>query len=309
MKKIIAFLLVAVAFMGMTSCNSHSGKINEIKNTLLWEGKFGTWRMSYDYYFVDDFVMEAVETMTLKANGEFTEETVYYYNGNSLAKGTLTGEWEIEYDEELHAYFFRQYYNDKLTVQNLNMDEEWFKKFDTDLRLVRWGDAYDAVAEEDDNKLYGIEIIDCNKDLFLVKGLGTGTVYRYEPVRKTAETVESQNRVYSGSAQEGDEASETKYTLQGKIGDYPIEMELTAYEENIIDARYRYLRTGSGEWIDLEIERDDLGRTFMYEIVDGERVGRFDGRFMISDNEALLEGWHKNFKRDQELTFYVEEVL
>lgn len=309
MNKIIVFLLIAASFTGMSSCNSHSGEIDEIKDTLLWgeKGKVGIWSMGYDYDFVDDIVLKVVETMTLKENGKFTEETIYYYNGNPLAKGTLTGEWEIEYDDDLEAYFFNQYYDGNHNIQNLNMNEDWFKRFDTDLRLTRRGDAYDAI--EDDDTLYGIEIIDCNKDLFLVKDLETGTVYRYEPVRKSVDRIESVNSVSSGSAPEGDEASETAYTLQGQIGDYPIEMELWAFEENIIDARYRYLRTGSGEWIDLEIDRDDLGRTIMYESLDGERVGRFEGRFTVSGHGAQFEGWHKNFKRDKELTFHVEQTL
>lgn len=309
MKKIIAFLLITVSFIGITCCNSHSGKINEIKNTLLCGGKVGTWRMSYDYHFVDDIKLDAVETMTLKENGEFTEETIYYYKGNPLAKGTLTGEWDIEYIDDLAAYFFNQDYDDKLVIQNLNMNEDWFKRFDTDLRLARRGDAYDALEEEDDDKLYGIEIIDCNKDLFLVKGLGTGTVYRYEPVRKLAESVESVNSVSYNTTQEGDEASDISYTLRGEIGYNPVEMEVTAFEENINYARYRYLRSGSGKWIDLEIDRDDLGRTIMYESLDGRRVGQFDGRFTVSDDEVNFKGWYKNYGEDKESTFYLEETL
>ena len=309
MKKIIAFLLITVSFIGITSCNSHSGKINEIKDTLLRGGKVGIWRMSYDYHFVDDIKLDAVETMTLKENGEFTEETIYYYNGNPLAKGTLTGEWDIEYVDDLAAYFFNQDYDDKLVIQNLNMNEDWFKRFDTDLRLARNGDAYDAVEEEDDDKLYGIEIIDCNKDLFLVKSLGTGTVYRYEPVRKLVESVESVNSVSYNTTQEGDEASDMSYTLRGEIEDNPVEMEVTAFEENINYARYRYLRSGSGKWIDLEIDRDDLGRTIMYESLDGRRVGQFHGRFTVSDDEVNFKGWYKNYVEDKESTFYLEETL
>lgn len=310
MKKIIAFLLIAVSFIGITSCDSHSSKINGIEETLLWgeNGKVGTWGMSYNYDFVDDIELTAVETMTLKDNGKFTEETIYYYNGHPMAKGTMTGEWDIEYNDDLDAYFFNQYYDDKLSIKNLNMNEDWFKRFDTDLRLIRRGDAYDSVEDEDDDKIYGIEIIDCNKNLFLVKSLGTGTVYRYEPVGKT-EVRQDTITVPSGYDQEGDPPCEDSYTLRGKIGDYPIEMELSAFEENIIDARYRYLKTGSGEWINLEIERDDLGRTIMYESLDGKRVGRFQGRFTVSDNEALYEGWHTNLVKDKDLTFYIKETL
>lgn len=309
MKKIIALFLIAVSFIGITSCNFYSRKIDEIKDNLLWRGKAGTWRMSYDCYFPENIGGEAVETLTLKENGKFSEETIYYYYGSPMAKMTREGEWDIEYNDELRAYFFNQYYYDKLAIQNLNMNEDWFKRFDTHIRLILRGDAYDAVNVVDDDKLHGIEIIDCNKDLFLVKSLGTGTVYRYEPVRESTEREESANWMSSSSTQEGDVASERSYTLRGKIGDYPVEMELTAKEENIIDARYRYLRTGSGEWINLEIDRDDLGHTLMYESLDGNRVGCLEGRFTVSDYEAMFEGWHKNYVKDKELSFYLEETF
>ena len=310
--KVISFLTVLSFIMGFESCNSHSGEINKMKKYLLWEenGKAGVWSDNYDYQFVDDIVLKAVETMTLKENGDFIEETMYYYKGNPLAKGTWTGEWEIEYDDNLDTYFFNQNYNENLEIQNLNMDEDWFKRFDTDLRLTRNGDAYDVVEdEEDEDKLYGIEIIDYNENLFLLKDLSSGNIYSYEPVRKLAKTKESFDNESSDYAEVGDEASDVSYTLRGKIGDYPIEMEVTAFEENIADARYRYLQTGSGEWIELEIDKDNLGRIIMYESLDGKKVGSFEGRFSVNGDKALYEGWHKNFDRNKELTFYVEELF
>lgn len=86
-------------------------------------------------------------------------------------------------------------------------------------------------------------------------------------------------------------------------------MEVTAFEENIAEARYRYLQPRSEEWIELEIDRDYLGQTIMYESLDGKEVGRFKGRFTVSGDKALYEGWHKNFNKGKELTFYVEETF
>lgn len=185
--KTILFLACAILFLATTSCNSHSGEINGIKDTLLWEknGEAGSWRLNFTYDFVEGIVLETVETLTLKKDGMFTEETLYYYNGDLLAKAKMTGKWDVEYDDGLDAYFFIQDYNDKLNLQNLNMTDEWFKRFDTDLRLSKRGDAYDAIEEEDedDNTIYGNEIIDWNKNLFLVKNLGYDEVYRYEPAK------------------------------------------------------------------------------------------------------------------------------
>ena len=184
--KFTLLLACATLLVLTTGCDSHSSKkIDEIKNTLLWEGNgtYGTWRMNYSYDFVDDIELKAVETLTLKKDGRFTEETLYLYKGDALAKATRTGNWELDYDNELEAYFFDQDYNDKLDLQNLDMSDKWFKRFDTDLRLTINGDAYDALEDDDEDIIYGIEIIDCDKDLFLVKDLGYDEIYRYEPVK------------------------------------------------------------------------------------------------------------------------------
>lgn len=312
MKKIITFLLVAVAFLGTISCDSHSGEIDEIKKTLLWDnkGKEGVWSMEYSYDFVDDIVLTAVETMTLNENGEFIEETVFYFDGNPLLKARMTGKWDVEYDGELDAYFFDQDYDDRIVTQNLNMKEEWFRRFDTTFRIFKRGDAYDALNDPDEDEsndvIYGNQIIDYNKNLFLVKNLGYDEIYRYEPVRTTSKITESVDYTSSIPDSEGDAPSEETYILNGKIGNYPIEMELTAFEGNINWARYRYTETGSGEWIDLDIESDDMGRTLMYESLNGERVGCLEGRLSIHGNSVDFSGWHKNFKTGKEITLYAE---
>lgn len=187
MKNLTIFLACVALLIETASCNTHSSEINTIKDTLLWEknGESGSWRMNFTYDFVEGIVLETVETMTLQKDGRFREETLYFYNTGLLAKAKMTGKWDVEYDDELDAYFFIQDYDDKLDLQNLNMSEEWFKRFDTDLRLFTRGDAYDALDDEDesDDTIYGNEIIDCNKNLFLVKNLGYDEIYRYEPAK------------------------------------------------------------------------------------------------------------------------------
>ncbi|MCH5245052.1 MAG: hypothetical protein J1E84_01210 [Muribaculaceae bacterium] len=111
---------------------------------------------------------------------------------------------------------------------------------------------------------------------------------------------------------EGDELSDVidTYYLSGKIdGKYPIEMEMRVVNNyRVTWARYRYTKTGSGAWIDLDIDTDDFGRTLMYESLNGERVGRIEARLTCTGNSAELEGWHKNFKTGKELVFYADGV-
>lgn len=312
--KLIALLAIIATLAGTTSCDSHSSKISKIKKTLLWgnKGKEGVWRMEYSYDFIDGYVLTAVETLTLRKDGQFTEETIYCYDGDALAKATWTGVWDIEYDGKLDAYFFDQDYNEELEIQNLNMNKKWFKRFDTDLRLVRRGDAYSSLEDDDDDTtLYGLEIIDFQKNLFLVKNLDTKTVYRYEPTRLLADNdmeVSHTDKKQAAPPEEvGDAPDEASYTLYGKIdGKYPIEMEITAIEDNIVLAGYRYTQTGSGEWIDLEIEKDDMGRTRMYESLNGERTGCLEGRLSTNGNYIEFSGWHKNLKTGKELLLYAD---
>lgn len=109
------------------------------------------------------------------------------------------------------------------------------------------------------------------------------------------------------STEEGDMASKEAYTLYGEIGGkYPIELELTTVDKDIVEARYRYLKTGSGEWIDLEIYRDELRRTFMYESLSGENVGCLEGSLSINGDTAEFRGWHTNLKTGKELPIYAE---
>lgn len=111
---------------------------------------------------------------------------------------------------------------------------------------------------------------------------------------------------------EGDELSDVinTYYLSGKIGGkYPIEMELRVVNNyRVTWARYRYTKTGSGAWIDLEIDVNELGQTLMYESLNGKRVGCLETRLTCTENTAEIEGWHKNFEIGNDLTFYANGV-
>lgn len=177
--------MILIPFLGLTACDSHSEDIKKMEKRLLWgnKGEKGVWETEYEYEFVDGIDLLAKERMTLEKDGTFKEETTFYYEGTALAKSLMTGSWEIEYDDELAAFFFNQYFDDNTTIQNINMVPDWFKRFDTDLRLSWHGDAYDMISEDSDDTLYGNEIIDCSDDVFLIKNLEDGTSYRYEKSR------------------------------------------------------------------------------------------------------------------------------
>ena len=98
-----------------------------------------------------------------------------------------------------------------------------------------------------------------------------------------------------------------KYTLHGKIdAKYPIEMLMLIEENEVIEAVYRYLKTGSGDWIQLEISKNNLGQTIMTEIINGEENGEFEGRIVFEKNKIEYKGWFTNFKSGKNYIFYVE---
>lgn len=178
----LLFLVLILSVCTLTSCDSHSEDIGRMEKRLLYEnkGERGVWITEYTYDFVEGIKMLAKEQMTLEKNGEFKEEITYYYEGTPLAKSLMTGTWEIEYDDDLDTYFFNQYFNDNIEIKNINMSSDWFKRFDTDVRLRRKGDAYDMILEDSDDTLYGNEIIDCSDEIFLIKDLEDDSAYRYE---------------------------------------------------------------------------------------------------------------------------------
>lgn len=313
MKKVVLFLSIIISLVVATGCDSHSKEIDEIKEVLLWKdkGKSGSWRMSYNYYFTDDIDLTAVETLKLQKDGTFKEETIYSYENSKLAKVSIKGTWDIEYDDDLDAFFFIQNYEGTFDITNIGMDKQWFKRFDTDIRLVRNGDAYSSI-DDDENTLYGLEIIDYKKDLFLIKSLSTKSVYRYEPVRgnsagqsQQTSVAQSHNTTNTYTEEVGDAPDEERYYLSGKVdGKYPVEIEVTAIEGQVNWARCRYTSTGSGEWINMEVDTDDMGRTLLYEVAaNGDKAGCFTGRFSVTGSILEYEGWHKNFKTGKERTF------
>lgn len=87
------------------------------------------------------------------------------------------------------------------------------------------------------------------------------------------------------------------YSLSGSIGGkYPIEMEITVTANDEVYGRYRYTKTGSGDWLILS-GAQGLGNTIMmYETNEkGETTGYFEGQ--LEGNSYI--GMFTNYKGKQ----------
>lgn len=181
MKRILYYCILIALVGCITSCNSHSKEIEQMKKNLLYgpfhRGAEGSWVMEYDYYLTDQVTLKAKEYLTLKKDGGFKQFTEYYYDGSLMATEDGSGKWDIEYDDDLESYFFDQYFEGSLDIKNVSFNANWFKIFDTDKRMTFNG----SLTDYDEDTLSGLEIIDCTPELFLIKNLSEDETYRYEP--------------------------------------------------------------------------------------------------------------------------------
>lgn len=176
-------LLIGVIFGG---CSSHTKEIEKYKENLLTgafydRGKKGSWSTQYTYDFINGITLNCKEILTLTKDGTFSEKLLFYYNGEKMASAERDGTWDIEYDDDLDAFFFVQKFKSGITTENYNFALEWYQKFDTDIRVNLNGDAYDAIENYDDEDLSGLEIIDCTPSVFIIKDLSDMETYRYDP--------------------------------------------------------------------------------------------------------------------------------
>lgn len=184
MRKFIILLSLPLLFLSIIGCDSHREEIDAMKKNLLWgpfqRGKTGTWSTQYPMEILDnEFICK--ENMTLNKDGSYKEDNSYYLEGQLMAKSSRTGKWKIEYDGDLNTFFFDQFPEGSLKIENVYFNDEWFRKFDTDLRsLFNW-DVNDKIEfEEDEDAINGLEIIDCTPEVFIIKDLYYDETYRYE---------------------------------------------------------------------------------------------------------------------------------
>ncbi|MCM1347939.1 MAG: DUF805 domain-containing protein [Firmicutes bacterium] len=98
----------------------------------------------------------------------------------------------------------------------------------------------------------------------------------------------------------GEDAGESYTdTYTGYIGKYPIEMQLT-YNDNELTGRYRYLKTGSGGWLELKGQMKfpayaDGALVELFEYNDkGRQTGHFTGE--MGSDESGISGDYTNYK-------------
>lgn len=175
-------LLALVCAIALTACNSHSKEIKQMNKYL--EGR-PCWEAASEYDYVFEDAKVKVREYIKFEHGKFRCLQRFMEDGDVLFEVRTTGKYEIEYDSDLEAYFFSQYWDDKFSINNVRTKDEWFKKFELEYRLNYRGDAYDSLESDDDDAddtLYGYEIVECTADRFILKDLETLEVYDYTPM-------------------------------------------------------------------------------------------------------------------------------
>ncbi len=177
--KAVCLLLIAVVTVG---CSSHSRECRKMEKDLEARTSWGT---TYEW----DFETESINTtLQVKEYSKFKDgkyvEVCFFLDGNGLElfKYVDRGKYHVEYDSDLEAYFLVEEPGDKFEIINLHTKEEYFKELELDLRVTMRGDAYDSVVtEEDEDTLYGLEIIECSKERFILEELSSNEVFDYTP--------------------------------------------------------------------------------------------------------------------------------
>lgn len=150
----------------------------DLLNSPFQRGKEGYWSTRYNYYLTDDVRLDCKEIIKLYKNNKFDEKREYYYNGKLMATVETDGTWDISSTNE-NSFYFDEEYSDKLNITNINFSDEWFQKFDTDIRITMLGE-YDS-DNSDEESSSGFGIIDCTPSVFIIQDLDDSSIYRYEP--------------------------------------------------------------------------------------------------------------------------------
>ena len=177
---LLVLLIVVPTFL--TGC-SGAKEIDKMKKILLnssfQRGKEGCWATQYGYDLTDDVKLQCQEIMMLYKDGTFKEKREFYYDGQIMAVTSCSGKWDISSGSE-NSFYFDQDYDNDIKVENANFSDEWFAKFDTDIRVFLNGDYSESNDDGDDNAS-GLGIIDCTTDVFILQSLSDDEIYRYEP--------------------------------------------------------------------------------------------------------------------------------
>lgn len=179
-KKRSFYLLLVLICTALQCCKSGEEEWIEQCDENLISDKYH-WISKFNYDF-EGFELTCFDEYYFSKDHTFKEIITYCYDDVAYAQVLYSGEWEIEYDKNLDAYFFNES-SELDKINNLAMNQKMFNLFDTEIRSNYYGDAYDTISDsEDSDVLYGMEVIDCTKDLFIIKYLSSGDMSKYHRI-------------------------------------------------------------------------------------------------------------------------------
>lgn len=173
-QSILVLLFLGILFQG---CNSSRDEwVKECEEILTHKNY--QW-INKSYCDFEGFKLTVFDECTFYEDHTCKSVLTYCHEDKAYAQALYIGEWKIEYDSKLQAYFF--YEGDNLEeVRNLAMNELMFNKLDTKIRTDYYGDAYDSLQDaRDSEELEGVELIDCSTKSFILKDLDSGEIQKY----------------------------------------------------------------------------------------------------------------------------------
>lgn len=170
----LVLLFLAILFQG---CNSSRDEWIEECEEILTNKNYH-WINKSSYQF-EGYELTVFDECTFYEDHTCKSILTYCLEDKAYAQALYSGEWKIEYDSKLQAYFF--YETDDLEeVRNLAMNELMFNKLDTKIRTGYYGDAYDSLQDtRDSEELDEVELIDCTTKSFILKDLESGEIQKY----------------------------------------------------------------------------------------------------------------------------------
>lgn len=232
--------------------------------------------------------------------GEKDDENNYYYNNNGIERYNEYNEPAVNEIQSLDVTL-----SGNISNRKVEMDLTFFSEIIENEQGMEYNvigyltmpyeapligmltDNYLNLDEYSDNVEYAYiteqfqGTLDKINDVLVYKGfiLIEGDKYSF--------TLKSKN---NNSQHKQDNKFEDIKILKGEIGSYPIEMEITfTSNESISNARYKYTKTGSGSWIDLNIDSDE-DMIIMKEYFEGKPNGYFKGNFYQNGSELSYSG-------------------
>lgn len=276
MKKVIYGCVILLS-AAMTSCGVNSDPETE-------QMLNGEWYMTGTDKFGSEIPVNTLETIEFDAK---THEVVSRYEMYDpewdvtvpIISFEVTGQWcaskeEIEYD----------YNVDDIKI---NTDDSYFVETRSDLKELR--EQIREITEEIKKEAFKDGSYALDK---IIRLTDTELIVRDDDGEKQEWTRVGHNNTEVNAVEEVaaiEEADDTYFNpddpnvsvYNGKIGKYPVEMQLTVDDNGLAEGRYRYTSSGNGGWLSLR-GNCDIGNHWMTltEFNDkGEQTGTFEGNF------------------------------